>query len=300
MIQLLQLSCESKDPPLQKLNLVVPDNELVAVVCADDDERMAFYELLSGYRAETGGQFSHNGQVLDAEARKLSVYLLPRASALSDLLSAAEHVEMIQGQRGLPRSKAQLQEVLAFARIPDAKMFPRKMSEDNKLRLTVGFTVMGKPALVLALDPPPPIVALLPALTRPERALLLLCRELPAGVAPSQVYTLTRGRLHDASQPHTVAQSAMAAPQDRRQLHLKLGKLSADPQALLTHYPDVTVQVLAKDQVTLNLAPDVSVSQLMRALVQGGVVMEGVKESARWVVRSSNDDGFWVGPGSER
>jgi ABC-type lipoprotein export system ATPase subunit len=276
VIQLDGLSCE-RDPRLRSLDLTIMPGELPAVVCPRDEERYALVQLILGSRAETSGQFLHDGQALSARARRSVTSLLPQGSMLDDDLSAIEHVEMVARIHGVDPEAALIQRVLAFSRIKNGKLKPDRLGDVARLRLTLALSVLGRSALVVALDPPAAVLNMLDEMREPDRCLLLVVREL-AGTVPTatRVHSLINGQLSDGS-------SNLPRVERSRRYRLRVAPSQsqsgqATPQSVLSHYPGVTVNRISSDDYMLDLAPDVSGAQLIRALVQGGVYVEALQE----------------------
>ncbi len=274
MITLESLSSD-RYPVLTDLDLVVRPQELPVVVCPDDEERVAFVNLLQGLIPETSGQFLHDDRPLSAPQRRAQVIVLRRGDSLEEHLSPLENLEMVAAVGGLQVDADLRQRLLEFAHIPNGKAAAAKLTPESRLRFSVALNVLGDPALIIALDPPREMVAVLGDLLDDHRALLLVV-PTAAGLntAVSQVHTLQHGRLDQEG-----AGELNKAP--GRRYRLRLGPASSADvtlKSLLGTYPGVTISALGKGMVRLDLESEVAATRVIRLMVQAGINLEAIDE----------------------
>lgn len=244
--------------------------ELPAVVGEDANERAALVELLAGYRTESEGAFLLDGQVLTPRARKGAVVVLPQQPALSPDLSVKEHLRLVARLRGVRADAGTSSALLAFAGIARDADRPDKLDPDQQLRLTIGLAVVGRPALVVALDPPPAVAELLPKLRAPDRALLVVAGALQGLEGQvTHVHGLRAGRLEAG-----IAGPAAESP--GRLFLVRVAQGASSLEHLLATQAGVTVERLSSGAYRLTVLDGVAVAPLIRALVGAGVTLEQI------------------------
>lgn len=272
MIVLEGLSC-SREPPLQGISLSLSPGELPAVVGPSAEERAALVELLAGYRAESAGRFVLDGKPLAPRARRTAVVVLPHRAALTADLSVAEHLRLVGRLRGARLDEAVQDRLLQFARVERASLRPDELDEASRLRLTVGLAVVGRPALVVALDPPPEISALLVELLAPDRAVLLVAPNMHGvELHVSRMVLLQGGRL---------GADVQAQPERAQQvfvLHVSHG--GPVLEARLATQAGVELDRLGEGVYRLRASGAVALAPLIRGLVAAGVALESVRLQA--------------------
>ena len=276
MIALESLSAEY-DPPFVDLDLIVRPHELPVVMCPSDEERIGFVNLLLGLIPETKGRFLLDDQPLGPAQRRARVIVLRRDDALAPELSALENLNLVAALRGLKLNDEVRQRLFAFAGIAKGKTMPRELAPDARLRFSLALNVLGDPALVIALDPPPEVARVLGDLLDDRYALLLVAPTAAGLTIPvTQVHTLARGRLdHESS-------AELTKPPGRRYwLRLRPGaKANADQglKSLLGTYPGVTVSDLGKSEFRLDLESEVAATRVIRLMVQAGIRVEEIED----------------------
>ena len=244
--------------------------ELPAIVGADEDERAALVELLAGYRTENSGSFILDGQEISAKDRRNVVVVLPHKAALTPELTVAEHLRLLARLRGARLDGAVQDKLLAFSHIDKASRRPADLEFDQRLRLTLGLAVVGRPALVIALDPPTEVGALMPELSAPDRALLLVTEKLTGLESQvTRVHGLQQGRLSDGI---TSADSEAEA----RAFVLRVAHGSGALEAALATQAGVTVDKLSEGLYRMRVLREVAMAPLIRTLVLRGVSLEAV------------------------
>jgi hypothetical protein len=272
VITLEGMSC-NRPPEFLSLDFSVAPEELPLVVVADNDERMALLDLLVGWRKESGGRFLHDGAAMGPEQRQGAVVVLPRGDSLEPFLTVGEHVRLSASIRELPLDDPELKRLLAFAHIDSPRTRVSKLSPEAALRLTLALCTLGRPPLLVAKDPPAEVVGLLSELRSPDYPLLLLAgKGSPAERIATRVHVLEKGRL---SEGLVREEPSVVLP---RRYKLKVDPGAVTPQTVLSHHPGVTLQRLPNGDYLLEVAPDVSGAQLIRALVQGGVSVNELAE----------------------
>lgn len=269
MIALESLSC-FREPQLLQLSLQVLPGELPAVVSADADERAALVELLAGYRPESEGAFVLDGQVLPAKARRAAVVVLPHKAALTPDLSVNEHLRLLARLRGARADAGTLKSLLAFSRIESGRARPEKLQPEQQLRLTVALAVVGRPALVVALDPPKPVAELLPELRSPDRALLLVTEALQGMEGQvTHVHGMRQGRLESG-----IAGPAAESPGQLFMVRVTQG--SGLLETMLATQVGVSLERLSAGSYRMRVQDGVAVAPLIRSLVGAGVTLEQI------------------------
>jgi hypothetical protein len=258
-----------RSPPFIDLHLTVAPRELPVVVCPDDDERLAFVNLLLGHTPESSGRFLNGDEPLDATQRKDRVAVLHREDALSPDLSIVENIELVGALRGLHVDAALRTRLLSFARIPNGKLKPEKLPAEARLRLTLALNALGSLVLLIAFDPPPEVARILPDILDDRRALLVVVGSLPGLEAPiTRIHTLAHSRLDSDS-------GEAVKPQGRR---YRFRVVSGSPRELLAAHPGVTVSQAPNGEYVLDLDAQVSGSRLIRLMVQAGISVDSIRE----------------------
>ncbi|MBS2029620.1 MAG: ATP-binding cassette domain-containing protein [Deltaproteobacteria bacterium] len=269
MITLDSLSC-SRAPTLEGLSLTLGPGELPAIVGAEAEERAALVELLAGYRSESAGSFILDGHEIPARERRNRVVVLPHKAALTPELTVAEHLRLLARLRGARLDGAVQDKLLAFSKIDKASRRPSDLEFDQRLRLTLGLSVVGRPALVIALDPPTDVGELMPELSAPDRALLLVTDKLQGLEAQvTRVHGLQHGRLSDG------ITSADSEPGERAFV-LRVAPGGPPLETVLATQAGVTVDGLGEGLYRLRVLREVAVAPLIRTLVSRGVTLEAV------------------------
>ena len=263
-------------PPFTDLELVVRPQELPLVVCPDDEERIGFVNLLLGHTPESGGQILHFDQPLTPEDRRTRIQVLRRDESLDSEMSAIENLELLAALRRLKVTPELRQRTLAFAQITNGKLKPSKLPTASRWRLSLALNVLGDWALVIALDPPPEMMQVLPELLDEHRALLVVTRNLVGmDLRGSRVHTLQGGHLDDGASPDVARVAG-------RRYRLRIGKSQGeqdrkiDPKSLLQTYPGVNVTQVPNGDYVLDLAPEVAGVRVIRLIVQAGIGVESI------------------------
>jgi ABC-type multidrug transport system ATPase subunit len=269
VIKLDALRCE-KPPVLEGLTAGFLAGELPAVCGADAAERAALVELLAGFRSESAGTFVAFGQPMPPRARRNAVVVLPQRAALTEDLSAGEHLRLVSRLRGKSAEPAVLKQLLTFAGIDRAGRRPHELSGEAQLRLTLGLAMVGRPKLALALDPPAEVAAIMSELMAPDRSLVVVAESL-LGLESrvTRALALENGRL-------TSDMTAAVADPETRIFSVSLLRGSAALELLLAKQAGVNVDRLAQGKYRLHVARAVALAPLIRALLAAGVVLESV------------------------
>ena len=267
MITLESLGCD-KAPRLTGLNARFATGDVPSVCGADDGERSALVELLAGYRTETEGRLLLDRRALSPRARRSEVVVLPQKPALTSDLTIGEHLRLVARLRGRDPDVVTLDQLLGAEWRKLSKRRPADLEPEVRLRVTLALSLLGRPALVIALDPLPEVGALLGELAAPDRTLLVVAASLQ-GIERqvTRVLGLENGTLQEGM--------GAVVPDPASQLYgVRVAQGGAALEALLSTYAGVDVERLSNGTYRLTIQRAVALAPLVRALLAVGVAFE--------------------------